>query len=57
MYKLMIGLWSTIKDDYIIGEYSGITHKLKTDAQKELQLAIEDCKDNKYVESIYIIEV
>ena len=57
MYKVMIGVWSTIRDDYVIGEYSGITHKLKTDAQKELQLAIEDCKDNKYVESIYIVEV
>lgn len=57
MYKLMIGLWSTIRDDYIIGEYSGIIHKLKIDAQKELQVAIEDCRDNEYVESIYIVEV
>lgn len=57
MYKLMIGVWTTIRDDYIIGEYSGIVHNSKADAQIELNRAIQDCKDNSYVESIYIVEV
>ena len=57
MYKLMIGVWTTIRDDYIISEYSGIVHNSKADAQIELNHAIQDCKNNNYVESIYIVEV
>lgn len=57
MYKLMIGLWSTIRDDYIVGEYSGIIHKSKIDAQSELKQALMENKNNKYIENIYIVEV
>ena len=57
MYKVMIGIWSAIRDDYIIGEYSGIIHDSLFDAKIELNHAIHECKDNDYIESIYIIEV
>ena len=57
MYKVMIGVWTTIRDDYIIGEYSGIVHNSKADALKELLEATEACKYVDCIQGLYIEEV
>ena len=53
MFKVKANIWSNDGYDYIDGEYSGIVHKTREEAEKELARAR---KESGYEIDLYIEE-
>lgn len=43
MYKVLVNVWDGGYHDYITGEYSGITHSTREEAERELEHAKQEC--------------
>ena len=54
MYKVKANIWSNDGYDYIDGEYSGITHETREEAETELRRAR---KESGYEIDLYIEDV
>ena len=57
MFMVKVDMWNNCYEDTYDCEYSGIEHTTREEAEKELAKAKEATKDDKYIESIYIVEV